>query len=69
MKESIHRYFKIGTIQWMSYPGVPVLDTLRKLASDDFFDAIELSQIQNSVERAQAKKLLEQANVTVCYGA
>lgn len=36
MKESIHRYFKIGTIQWMSYPGVPVLDTLRKLASDDF---------------------------------
>lgn len=69
MKESIHRYFKIGTIQWMSYPGVPVLDTLRKLASDDFFDAIELCQIQNSVERAQAKKLLEQANVTVCYGA
>ena len=39
MKESIHKYFQIGMIRWMSYPRTPALEAIRKIASDDYFDA------------------------------
>ena len=42
MKESIHKYFKVGTIQWMSFPNSAPLDSLLAIARDDYFDAIEL---------------------------
>lgn len=69
MRDSIHRYFQIGTIQWMSYPGVPALETLEKLGADDFFDAVEVCQIHDDEERAKAKQLLAQSGLKVCYGA
>ena len=33
----------MGTIQWMSFPRKNVLDAIQRIASDDFFDAIEIS--------------------------
>ncbi len=42
MKESIHKYFQVGTIQWMSYPKSAPMDSLLEIARDDYFDAIEL---------------------------
>lgn len=69
MKDSIHRYFKIGTIQWMSYPGLSALDSIRKVATDDFFDALEIKTIADDATREEAKKLLEQSHLTVCFGA
>ena len=42
MKESIHKYFQVGTIQWMSYPKSAPMDSLLENARDDYFDAIEL---------------------------
>ena len=32
MKESIHTYFDVSTIQWMSYPKLDVEDAVRKIA-------------------------------------
>ncbi len=69
MRESIHTYFQVGTIRWMSYPKRDVLTSIRDIAADDFFDAIELSQFPSDAERAQAKKLLDQSHLKVCYGA
>lgn len=69
MKESIHKYFKIGTIQWMSFPGVDVVDTIKRIARDDYFDAIEITQIKDSEKREKAKKILSYSHMTVCYGA
>ncbi len=71
MKESIHKYFKVGTIQWMSHPPAKydILESLKTLASDDFFDAIEVGRIQDDGVRAAAKKILEQSHMKVCYGA
>lgn len=43
MVESIHRYFQIGTIQWMSHPNYDVLDSIHRIGSDDYFDAIEVT--------------------------
>ncbi len=69
MKESIHKYFQVGTISWMSYPGVPQADVIRKIASDDFFDAIEVCKCPDDASREACKKLLDQSHMKVCYGA
>lgn len=73
MKESIHKYFKVGTIHWMSYPRMDGMQSLREICSDDFFDAIEvninkLGDINTDTAKA-AKAMLEQSHLKVCYGA
>lgn len=67
MMDSIHKYFQVGTIQWMSYPLSDPMDSLRAICRDDFFDAIELKGF--GVKNEEAKKLLEQSHLKVCYGA
>ncbi len=71
MKDSIHKYFQIGTIQWMSHPPnqYPVLDSIKTICCDDFFDALEVTQFKSDEERLAAKQMLEQAHMKVCYGA
>lgn len=69
MKESIHKYFQIGTIRWMSYPRTPALEAIRKIASDDYFDAIEVKKCESNEEREATRKLLAQSHLKVCYGA
>lgn len=71
MNESIHKYFKVGTIQWMTHPpkDYELLDSLKTIACDDFFDAIEVTQVKDDALREQAKKILDQSHLKVCYGA
>ncbi len=69
MNESIHRYFKVGTLLWMSYPKHDTLTALKRIVCDDYFDAIELSHIEDPSVREQAKELMEQGMMHVCYGA
>ena len=71
MKESIHKYFKIGTILWMSYPpqNYSQKDALRKICSDEFFDAVEVTQIADDADRKEARDMMEQSHIKVCYGA
>ena len=67
MNESIHKYFQVGTIQWMSYPRRDPMDSLLAICRDDYFDAIELKGYGEKNE--EAKKLLDQSHLKVCYGA
>ena len=69
MRESIHKYFQIGTIRWMSFPRLGVLESIKRIASDDFFDAIEITKCKDDEEREAVKKLLAQSHLKVCYGA
>ena len=71
MKSSIHRFFQVGTIQWMSHPPIkyPLIDSLKQFAKDDFFDAIEVTHIADPEVRKEAKRILEQSHLRVCYGA
>jgi sugar phosphate isomerase/epimerase len=67
MKDPIQKYFKVGTIQWMSYPKSDPMDSLKAICRDDYFDAIELKGYGE--KNAEAKALLEQSHLKVCYGA
>ena len=69
MRESIHKYFQIGTIQFMSYAGLDVLESIKTIAKDDFFDAVEIGQIKDDAVREEVKKVLRQSHLKVCYGA
>ena len=69
MRESNHKYFQIGTISWMSYPNRDVLEVIQKVASDDFFDAIEIPTKMDDETRAKAAKMLAEGHLKVCCGA
>lgn len=67
MKESIHKFFQVGTIQWMSYPKRDPMESLKAICRDDYFDAIELKGYGE--KNAEARALLQQSHLKVCYGA
>ena len=67
LKRQIQKYFKVGTIQWMSYPKSDPMDSLKAICRNDYFDAIELKGYGE--KNAEAKALLEQSHLKVCYGA
>lgn len=71
MRESIHKYFQIGTIQWMSHPpaNYNIVDSVKTIACDEFFDALEIGKQPDDATRAAVKKILEESHLKVCYGA
>lgn len=69
MKDSIHKYFRVGTIQWMSYPFSDPMDSLREITRDDYFDAIEIKGYGSPEANEEARHLLAQSHLTVCFGA
>ena len=69
MKESIHQYFKVGTLLWMSYPKTELLKALRRIVCDDYFDAVELSHIEDAAVREKVREMLEQGRMHTGYGA
>jgi sugar phosphate isomerase/epimerase len=75
MKESIHKYFKVGLISFMAYPAnmrgedPQVAEVIKKITRDDYFDAVEVNWIKDPETRGAVKKLLESSHLTVCYGA
>ena len=51
----------------MSYPNRDPMESLKAIARDDYFDAIELKGYGE--KNAEAKALLDQSHLKVCYGA
>ncbi len=73
MNESLFRYMKVGLVHFMAYPDTirgegPVVETIRKVALDEYFTAIEITTIKNPGERQKAKKILDISHLTVTYG-
>ncbi|GAB4369021.1 MAG: TIM barrel protein [Spirochaetales bacterium] len=73
MQESLHAYMKVGLIHFMAYPTTmkgegPIVDTVRKIALDDYFDVIEVTWMKDPEVRKQVKKMLDTAHMTVAYG-
>ncbi len=69
MNDSIHRYFQIGTVRWMSHPRRPLLRSLADIAADADFDAVEITSVADDSERRAAKEILAQSHLQVCFGA
>jgi sugar phosphate isomerase/epimerase len=65
---------RVGLIHFMAFPTTikgegPILETIRKIAVDDYFTAIEITTIKDEEERKKAKKMLETSHMSVAYGA
>ncbi|MCL2665242.1 MAG: sugar phosphate isomerase/epimerase [Defluviitaleaceae bacterium] len=74
MDSPVQNFFKVGLIHFMAYPEVmkgegPILETLKKILVDDYFDAIEITHISDNEVRNHARELLVQSHMTICYGA
>jgi sugar phosphate isomerase/epimerase len=71
MKDPIQKYFQIGTIQWMTHPPISynIVDSVKTIACDEYFSALEITEIKDNDERAKVKSMLEQSHLKVCYGA
>ena len=73
MNVSWKKYMKVGLVQFMAFPQTlkgegPVLESLEKVLTDDFFDVIEITTIKDAEVRRQAKLMLESSKITVAYG-
>lgn len=75
MRESIHKYFKVGIVAFMAYPDLlrgecsETEKRLKKILTDDYFDAIEVNWIKNSDQQKRVAELLQSSHMEVCYGA
>lgn len=73
MNKSMHAFMKVGLIHFMAYPDTikgegPIVETIRKIATDDYFDVIEVTWIKDPAVRQQVKKILDTSHLTVAYG-
>ncbi|MBM4761333.1 TIM barrel protein [Bacillus sp. B15-48] len=76
MKEYMNKYLQIGIVHFMAYPQAMnwkdqgnIVETVRKIVLDDYFDAIEITHIEKEEDRLAIKKLLDSSHMKVCYGA
>jgi len=74
MNDSLYKYMKPGLVHFMAFPSTikgegPIIETIKKLALDEYFTAIEITTIKDDEERKQVRKMLETSHMTVAYGA
>lgn len=68
----LYAHMKLGIVHFKAFPEVEfgqgsMLDTLKKIAEDDFFTAVEIGPSRDVRVRHQVRQLLEAAHLTVCY--
>ena len=74
MQESWHRYLRLGIVHFMAFPAVmagegPYVETLRQLARDEFFTAVEVGWAKDQAQRTAAAALFRQSHLSVGFGA
>jgi len=74
MNEPLSKFMKVGLVHFMAYPATikgegPVEETIKKLALDEYFHAIEITTIKDKDVRQRVKKILDTSHMTVAYGA
>jgi sugar phosphate isomerase/epimerase len=72
MNCSIHKYLQIGILSFMAFPDTMkgegnTMDSIRKIALDDYFDVIEITHIKDPEVRKNAQSILKQSHLKVCY--
>ncbi|MGL5437623.1 MAG: sugar phosphate isomerase/epimerase family protein [Lachnospiraceae bacterium] len=73
MTGSFREYMKVGIILHMAYHGLatgegPILESLYQIACDDYFDAVEITQMKDPVVRKKAREIIEVSHMQVVYG-
>ncbi|MHB8064159.1 MAG: sugar phosphate isomerase/epimerase family protein [Ruminiclostridium sp.] len=73
MNESMYKYFKPGIIHFMAFPSTmkgegPIVETIKRIACDEYFSAIEVTWIKDPKVREEVKKILEASHMAIAYG-
>ncbi len=74
MDESWTRYLRLGIVHFMAFPAVmagegPYADTIREIARDPFFTAIEVGWAHDAAQRVAAAAVLRESHLAVGFGA
>ena len=74
MKGRPQDYMDVGLVHFMAFPATaqgegPVVESLRTVCEDDYFQAVEVSRIRDAAARAEAIALVKQAGMQVGFGA
>jgi sugar phosphate isomerase/epimerase len=74
MQESWHRYLRLGVVHFMAFPATlrgegPVVETVKQIAADEFFTAIEMGWVNDASQRAATAALLRESHLSVGFGA
>jgi sugar phosphate isomerase/epimerase len=74
MKHPMYKYMKVGLIHFMAYPEAmsgegEILETLKKVAVDEYFNAIEVTWIKNDETRERARDMLQSSHLHIAYGS
>lgn len=71
MDAPMKRYMRPGIIHFKAFPveeGTgPIVESLHRLAEDTFFAAVEVGWMKDPVVRDEARRVLEQSHLEVCY--
>lgn len=71
---NLNDYMKVGIVHFMAFPETlrgsgPILETVKRVICDDYFDAIEMTWINDGEVRTKVANLLQHSKIEVCYGA
>ncbi len=74
MNEPLYKYMRVGLVHFMAYPTTikgegPILETIKKVALDHYFTAVEITTIKDNAERQKVKQMLETSHMSYTYGA
>ncbi len=74
MNKNIRDYIKVGLIHFMAYPNTikgegPIEETIKRIAEDDYFDAVEVTWIKDDAVRSNVKEMIDVSGMEVYYGA
>jgi sugar phosphate isomerase/epimerase len=66
MKDNLHSYMKVGIVQLMAYPETDTVESIKKIADDEFFGAIEIASIPEDI-KGEVISILEASHLIVGY--
>ena len=74
MEKNIENYMRMGIVHFMAFPGLaggkgPWVQTVRQVALDPFFSAIEITHIDDKAERKAVKDLIHLSGLSMGYAA
>ena len=74
MKGHFNSYMKVGIVHPMAYPSAGncndlMMETIQRIAEDEFFGAIEITHIEDASVREKIRKMLDISGISVVYGA
>jgi len=66
MNDNLHSYMKVGIVQLMAYPEMDTVESIRKIAEDEFFGAIEIATAPEEI-RDEVMQILGASHLVIGY--